>query len=133
MAIDEVLDSLKRGAEELKMAEKLLDISVPVAASRAYIAGENIAYAAARKMRGSVPRDHSRIWKAIRELYEKGDLLRDYRPVLEEIYRLRVKGDYGRNIGGEEIKLNKGAVRAHIAELKAFAEEVSRLVGKSCK
>ena len=128
MAIDDVKDSLKRGKDELAMAERLVGISLPVAASRAYIAGENLAYAAAKKMRGSTSRDHAKVWKAVRELYERGDLSRDYRPVLEEAYRLRVKGDYSRDIGGEEVELNRKAVEAHIKELKGFMREVVKIL-----
>jgi len=130
MVIDDIQDSLKRGAEELRMAERLVGISLPVAASRAYIAGENLAYAAARKMHGSTSRDHAKVWKAVRELYEKGDLSRDYRPMLEEIYRLRVKGDYGRDVGGEEVELSRKAVEEHIADLKEFMKEVLKLFGR---
>ena len=128
MAVDEITEPFKRGCEEIKTAEKVIDISLPVAASRAYIAGENLAYAIVLKTYGSSSRSHGKVWRCMHELYEKGTLNRDYKPMLEESYRMRIKGDYGRDIGGSEIEISKGLVKKHLDELKELKKELEALI-----
>ena len=127
MDVDDAGEAYRRGVKELGLSKELLGISLAVAASRIYIAGENLAYALVKKANGSSSRDHGKLWRAVRELYERGVLKKDYRPALEMSYRLRVKGDYGRDVGpGAE--LSKSSVQSQIATLEEFRLEVQRVV-----
>ncbi len=119
----EVVEAFKRCEEALRISEKTVDIDLPTSASRLYIAGENLAACMLLLIEGSASRDHGKLWNGIQRLFEKGDLKKNYRPVLETSYRLRIKGDYGRDIEGV-VLISREAIEEQIKCLKEFSEEV---------
>lgn len=127
MELNEMLDAFERGNNALKSAGKFEKLDLLITANRIYIAGENLAYSLLLATSGSAPRDHGRIWDGVQKLYERGVLKADYKPLLETSYRLRMKGDYGRDIRGVTI-ISKETVRNQIKSLREFAEEVERIL-----
>jgi len=132
MVLTEIEEAFKIGKVALRNAEKFLDIDLPTAANRIYIAGENLARALILSVSGSCPRDHGRIWNTVQSLYEKGILKVNYRFILEISYRLRIKGDYGRDISGT-IVISKEIIKEQIKQLEEFSEEVKRILQEKHK
>jgi len=123
----DVLESFERGERELKNAEKFLEIDLITATNRIYVSGENLAFSLITAVYGSSTRDHGKMWNKIHELYQRGIIKADFKPTLETSYRLRIKGDYGRDIDGVVI-INKGILKSQINSLKEFLEEVRRVL-----
>lgn len=123
----DVIDSFKRGKHELENAENFMEIDLPTAASRLYIAGENLAFCLLLAVHKSSTRDRGKIWNDVRQLYQRGVVNSDFRPVLETSYRLRIKADYGRDIDGI-VTISRDALKLQIASLKKFLEEVKRVL-----
>jgi len=124
--MNEIPDAIKRAKKE-KSAEAVIDISLPTAANRIYIAGENLASAALLATGGSAPRDHGKLWNGVQKLSMAGKLKRDYRRMLETSYRLRIKGDYGRD-SDSIVLLSRDVIERQIKELKEFLSEVRDMV-----
>lgn len=124
--MSEIEDAFERGKSALRSAEKFIDIDLPTAANRIYVAGENLARSLILAVSGSSPRDHGKIWNAIQHLYEKGILKTNYKSILETSYRLRMKGDYGRDISGIII-ISKEIIKKQIEKLKEFSKEIERI------
>ncbi|MBI2675180.1 MAG: hypothetical protein HYX24_01880 [Candidatus Aenigmarchaeota archaeon] len=121
----EVEESYIRGVQAIKDAEAALSISLPMAASRLYIAGENLAYSLLVAFHGASSRNHGKIWNGIQKLYDSGNLGQNYKELLESSYRMRLQADYGRKT---EIALDKETLEKQIASLKNFAEEVKAVL-----
>lgn len=109
--MNEIVESIKRAKEALEAAEAVIDISLPTAANRIYVAGENLAYAILLFVHDSASRDHGKLWIGVQKLFEAGKLKKNYRQTLETSYKLRIKGDYGKDIG-EIVLLDKNHRRA---------------------
>jgi len=127
MVMNEIEETFKIGNEALRNAEKFLGIDLPTSANRIYVAGENIARALILSVSGSCPRDHGKVWNAVQHLYERGILKVKYKSILETSYRLRIKGDYGRDIDGT-IVINREIIKDQIEKLKEFSKEVKRIL-----
>ena len=125
-----ISDNFKRGLEALKAAEKFIELDMVVAANRVYIAGENLAYSLLLAAFGSSSKDHGRIWSGIQELFEKGILKENYKPLLQNSYRMRMKGDYGRDTGGIAVVISKPIIRNQISSLKNFAKEIEKILSE---
>lgn len=121
-------EALGRARKSLEIAEKLIDADIATAANRIYNTGENLGIAALLYVSGQIPKSHGKIWNAVHSLHQKGTLSKDYKPVLEQSYRLRIKGDYGRDLEGRDITITKEAVQELITSLKSFLKEVEALV-----
>jgi len=130
MVLSEIGEAYKIGEEALRNAEKFLDIDMPTSANRIYVAGENLARALILAVSGTCPRDHGKVWNAIQQLYEKGILKVNYKSILEISYRLRIKGDYGKDAGGTVV-ISKEIIEEQIEKLKEFSKEAKRLIEKT--
>ena len=130
MGLSEIADNFKRGVEALKAAEKFIELDAIVAANRVYIAGENLAYSLLLAAFGSSSKDHGKIWSGIQELFEKGILKENYKPLLQNSYRIRMKGDYGRVTGGMAVVISKPILRNQINSLKEFAKEAKKILSE---
>lgn len=128
MGVSEIKDSFKRGLDALKAAEKFVELDIIVAANRIYIAGENLAYSMLLAAFGSSSKDHGKIWSGIQELFEKGVLKENYKPLLQSSYRMRMKGDYGKDTGGTAVVISKPIIRNQINSLKEFAKEIEKIL-----
>lgn len=126
--MSDITDSFKRGMEALKTAEKFIELDIIVAANRVYIAGENLAYSLLLTSFGSSSKDHGKMWNSVQELFEKGILKMNYKPLLQNSYRLRMKGDYGRDTGGLAVVISKLVIRNQIKSLKDFAKECEEIL-----
>jgi len=122
------VEAFKRGKYALTSAEKLAGIDLPASASRAYIAGENLAVSLLLTIAGSAPRDHGKIWNSIKSLYEKGVLKENYRSVLETSYRIRIKADYGEDVGGIAVAVSRESIEKQIQNLNRFRDEVEGIL-----
>lgn len=125
--MSEAVKAFERAKEAIKSAEEVIDISLPTSANRIYTAGENLAYAVLLSVQGSASRNHGKLWNGIQRLHEMGELKNDYRKTLETSYRLRIKGDYGRDIDGVII-INKQIIVEQIKTLKKFLNEVENVL-----
>ena len=123
----EIIEAFKRSEEALRISEETVDIDLPTSASRLYIAGENLAACVLLLIESSASRDHGKLWNGIQRLFEKGHLKKNYRPILETSYRLRIKGDYGRDIEGV-VLINREAIEEKIKYLKEFLEEARQKI-----
>lgn len=132
MVLSEIEEAFRIGEEALRNAERFLDIDLPTAANRIYVAGENLARALILAVSGTCPRDHGKVWNAVQQLYEKGIIKVNYKSVLETSYRLRIKGDYGKDAGGVVV-ISKEIIKEQIEKLKEFSKEVKRFIGETGK
>ncbi len=128
MGMRQAEESLERARRSIEIAEGLIDTDLPTSANRIYNAGENLAIASILSASGSVPKSHGKIWNAVHSLYEKGVLKSDYRNLLETSYRLRIKGDYGRDLEDRAIIISRDILKQQIGSLKSFLGEVENLV-----
>lgn len=125
---EETIGAFKRGERELENAKRFMGIDLPTTANRIYVAGENLAFSLLLALHGSSTRDHGKIWNAMQELYDKGVVKMNFKPTLETSYRLRIKADYGRDIGETALTISRETLDAQIKSLMAFLKEVKRVL-----
>lgn len=128
MGLRQAEEALERARRSIEIAERLIDADLPTSANRIYNAGENLGIASILSTSGFAPKSHGKIWNAVHMLYERGILKSDYRNLLETSYRLRIKGDYGRDLEDKAVVISKEILRQQIESLKSFLEEVENLV-----
>jgi len=127
VGLREMEEALERARKSIELAEKLIDTDLAASANRIYNAGENLGIAVMLSTSKVVPKSHGKIWNMVHNLYQKGILKSDYRSLLESSYKLRIKGDYGRDLEGEAIVISREILREHINSLKAFLKEAEEL------
>ena len=121
-------EALERARQSLAIAEKLIETDLATSANRVYNAGENLGIAALLSVSGQTPKSHGKVWNSVNLLYQRGTLKADYKRILEQSYRLRIKGDYGQDLEGKDVNISEGVIKELITSLKSFLEEVEGLV-----
>ena len=92
-----IAGKLKLARAHLESARRnLQDGDRETASNRAFLAAESAAAALIAKAGRRVPPVHDRIRSQFEELCDKGKIPYKFRSILNESYRLRLRGDYGR-------------------------------------
>jgi len=102
---------------------------IETAANRAFLAAENAAAAAlARSGRRARP-IHDQIRTDFEELCDRGEIAEPFRGLLTELYRLRLRADYGRRIhSGQTIPdLTPDMVQGMIERVDQLIEMITRM------
>lgn len=130
MGLNGAIGALERARKSLEIAENIIDMDLASSANRIYNAGENIATAVLLSLSLSVPKSHGKIWNAMNLLHKKGILSADYKPLLEQSYRIRIKGDYGRDLEGKAVSISYDILAGQIESLKSFLKEAESIINK---
>lgn len=125
-----IREKLSRARTQLESARRnLAEDDTETACNRAFLAAENVAAAAIAKSGGRVPPIHGRIRFQFEDLCDRGIIPYRFRDTLIEMYRFRLRGDYGRRFheGQRTPEVKPEAVRNMIDQVSDLIASVEKI------
>jgi len=125
-----IREKLTRARAQLESAKRnLAEGDTETACNRAFLAAENAAAAAIAKAGGRVEPAHSRIRSQFEDLCDRGTIPYRFRDILIELYRLRLRGDYGRRFheGQRTPELKPEAMQDMIKQVSDLVASVEKI------
>ena len=126
-------ERLNRARTQLESAKRnLAEGDLETASNRAFLAAENAAAAAIAKAGGRVSPVHKQIRSRFEDLCDRGIIPYRFRNILIELYRLRLRGDYGRRFheGKKTPELKPDVVQDTLAQVSDLIASVERITRK---
>lgn len=128
-----IRESLDRARAQLESAKRnLAEGDLETASNRAFLAAENAAAAAIAQAGGRVPPIHKRIRFQFEDLCDRGIVADRFRNTLIDLYRFRLRGNYGRRFhaGRRTPELKYKAVQGMIGQVSDLISSVERIPRK---